>query len=107
MNEDEYDDYERQEHLCHLYEIKDDPRLLLNDALTSPFWKRVDTRHEDDTWSFRFECDRFTVDAPPEYDALNDKRFTHADWKKQRCHEKIEIKTLSLQNIYYKITFFY
>ena len=79
MNEDEYNDYERQEHLYHLYEIKDDPRLLLNDALTSPFWKRVDIRHENGTWSFRFECDRFTVEAPPEYDAQNDKRFTCAD----------------------------
>ena len=78
MNEDEYNDYECQEHLYHLYEIKDNSELLLQDALTSPFWKRVDTRHENGTWSFRFECDRFTVEAPSEYDALNDKRFTHA-----------------------------
>ena len=77
MNEDEYNDYERQEHLYHLYEIKDNSELLLQDALTSPFWRRVDTQHEDGTWSFKFVCDRFTVEAPPEYDALNDKRFTH------------------------------
>lgn len=79
MNEDEYNDYERQEHLYHLYEIKDNSELLLQDALTSHFWRRVGTQHEDGTWSFKFVCGKFTVEAPPEYDALNDKRFTHAD----------------------------
>lgn len=79
INKDECNDYERQEHLYHLYEIKDDPKLLLHDALTSHYWRRVDTHNEDGTRSFRFECDRFTVEAPPEYNALNDKRFRYTD----------------------------
>lgn len=78
MNNDEYDDYERQEHLYHLYEIKDSSELLLQDALTTRFWNRVETHNDDDTISFKFVCDRFTVEAPPEYDALNDKRFTYS-----------------------------